>query len=63
MPVMYSGLNDQTPLTVNNTSQNKKTKPVIAMPGQMYFQVLWKATRLSNDSRTGNIMVKKLMSR
>lgn len=38
--MMYAGLNDQTPLMVKSTSQNKKNKPVTAMPGHINFQLL-----------------------
>lgn len=40
MPIMYAGLNDQTPWMVKSTSQNKKNKPVIAIPGHKNFQLL-----------------------
>ena len=63
MPMIYLSLNDHTPWMVNSTSQNKKSKPVIAMPGQINFQLLAKATRLSNDNKTGKIMVSTLIIR
>ena len=48
---------------VNNTSQNKKTNPVIAIPGQRNLQLLANATLLSKDNITGKIMVNILMSK
>jgi len=40
IPIMYAELNDHTPLMVKSTSQNKKNKPVMAMPGHINFQLL-----------------------
>lgn len=38
--MIYDGLNNQTPLIVKSMSQNKKNKPVTAMPGHINFQLL-----------------------
>jgi hypothetical protein len=63
IPIIYAELNDHTPLMVKSTSQNKKNRPVIVIPGHINFQLLRKATLLSNESTTGKNTVSRLMSK
>ena len=55
MPVIYVGLNPQTPLAVNNTSHAIKNSPTINIAGNKYLHVLKKATFLSKLNKKGKV--------